>query len=219
MQYQVHAVAIGSPGTSASALTRPGDFTIHDIAPDGRWLATREDMRVGVGARLAGDTTDRDLTWLRTSWGPTLSRDGARILFSDGGAGGNYGVVWRKTDRSPIVRLGDGDSLEWSPDETWALARIYTPPQLVLYPMGAGEPVRLERGAIAHYQTALWFPDGKSLLVVGNEPGKPMRAYRQAVPGGEPTPLLDEGVYPAALRLTARPFSASIGNSSRDGIR
>ena len=172
---------------------------IHDIAPDGRWLATREDARVGIGAHLAGDTIDRDLTWLRTSWGPTLSRDGARILFTDGGAGDNYGVVWRKTDRSPIVRLGDGDSLEWSPDETWALARIYTPPQLVLYPMGAGNPVKLERGAIAHYQTAFWFPDGKSLLVVANEPGKPTRAYRQAVPSGEPTPLLDEGVYPVAL--------------------
>lgn len=197
--YQVRAVAIGRPGTSVSALTSPGDFTIHDIAPDGRWLATREDGHVGIGAHLAGDTTDRDLSWLNLCWAATLSRDGARILFSDGTSGGNYGVVWRKTDRSPIVRLGEGDSLGWSPDETWALARIFTPPQLVLYPMGAGEPVRLTRGSIAQYQTAFWFPDGKSLLVVGNEPGKPIRAYRQPVPRGEPTPLLEEGVYPAAL--------------------
>ena len=197
--YQVRAVAIGNPGSSSLALTIPGEFLIHDIAPDGRWLATREDSRVGVGAHLAGDMTDRDLTWLKASWGATLSRDGTRVLFSDGNAGDNYGVIWRKTDRSPIVRLGEGDSLAWSPDERWALARIYTPPQLVLYPMGAGEPVRLERGAIAQYQWAFWFPDGKSLLVVGNEAGKPTRAYRQDIPSGKPTPLLEEGVYPAAL--------------------
>jgi eukaryotic-like serine/threonine-protein kinase len=197
--YQVRAVQIDSPGTSSSALTSPGDFTIHDIAADGRWLATREDLRLGVGARLPGDTTDRDLSWLNQNWGPTLSRDGARLLFSDGTNGGNYGVVWRKTDNSPIVRLGDGNVLGWSPDETWALAQLFAPPQLVLYPMGPGEPVRLKRGVIAEYQNALWFPDGKGLLVIGNEAAKPMRAYRQDIPGGEPRPLLEEGVYPAAI--------------------
>ena len=65
--------------------------------------------------------------------------------------------------------------------------------------MGPGEPVRLKRGAIAEYQGALWFPDGKALLIVGNEPGQPNRAYRQDTAGGEPTPLLREGVIPAAI--------------------
>src|SRR6185436_9276334 len=31
--YQVRAVALDRPGTSASALTSPGDFIIHDVAP------------------------------------------------------------------------------------------------------------------------------------------------------------------------------------------
>jgi eukaryotic-like serine/threonine-protein kinase len=197
--YQVHAVAVDRPGTAASALTSPGDFTIHDIAPDGRWLATREDIRLGVAARLAGETTDRDLSWLHQNWGPALSRNGDKILFSDGTSGGNYGVVWRKTDGSPIVRLGEGNSLGWSPDEKWALAQTFVPPQLLLYPVGAGEPVRLKRGVIAEYQGAVWFPDGKSLVVIGNEAGKPLRAYRQDIPGGEPTPVLPEGVYPATI--------------------
>jgi hypothetical protein len=52
---------------------------------------------------------------------------------------------------------------------------------------------------IAEFQTALWFPDGKSLLITGNEAGKPTRAYRQEIPGGEPRPLLDEGIVPAAI--------------------
>jgi Tol biopolymer transport system component len=197
--YQVRAVRIDNPGTSSSVLTSPGDFTIHDIAADGRWLATREDTRLGVGARLAADTADRDLSWLNQNWGPTLSRDGAKLLFSDGTNGGNYGVVWRKTDNSPIVRLGEGNVVGWSPDETWALAQLFTPSQLVLYPMGPGEPLRLKRGAIAEYQSALWFPDGKAILVIGNETAKPTRAYRQDIPGGEPRPLLEEGVVPAAI--------------------
>jgi dipeptidyl aminopeptidase/acylaminoacyl peptidase len=197
--YQVRAVEIARPGMSASALTSPGDFTIHDMAGDGRWLATREDIHLGVGARLAGETSDRDLSWLNQNWGATLSRDGGRLLFSDGTTGGNYGVVWRKTDDSPIVRLGEGNVLGWSPDEAWALAQTFAPARLVLYPMGAGEPVPLKRGAIAEYQTALWFPDGKSILVVGNEAAKPTRTYRQEVPSGEPIPMLDEGVSPAVI--------------------
>jgi eukaryotic-like serine/threonine-protein kinase len=197
--YQVRAVTVAAPGASAAALTTPGDFTIHDVAADGRWLATRDDVRLGVGARLAGETIDRDLSWLHQNWAPTLSRDGSRLLFSDGTTGGNYGVAWRKTDGSPIVRLGEGNVVTWSPDEAWVLAQIFTPPQLVLYPMGAGEPVRLKRGALAEYQAALWFPDGKSLLIVGNELGKATRAYRQDVPGGEPIPVLEDGVTPAAI--------------------
>ena len=211
--YQVRSVRIDSGSTSSSALTSPGDFYIHDIAADGRWLASREEIRLGVGARLAGDTADRDLSWLNQNWAPRLSRDGTRLLFSDGTTGGNYGVVWRKTDDSPIVRLGDGNVLDWSPDETWALAQIFTPPQLVLYPMGPGEPVRLKRGTIAEYQSAIWFPDGKTLLVVGNEPQKPTRAYRQDISGGEPTPLLPEGVFPAAIS----PDGQTILGKDREG--
>ena len=139
----MHAVAIGKPGTSTPALTSPGDFTIHDIAQDGRWLATREDIRLGVGARLAGETTDRDLSWLNQNWSPTLSRDGARILFSDGTTGGNYGVAG-KDGRFAIVRLGEVIVVD-VPDETWALGRPSRSRSSALSE-GAGEPVRLKRG-------------------------------------------------------------------------
>ena len=80
LSYQIHSVAIAQPGTVVSALTSPGDFTIHDVAADGRWLATREDIRLGVGAHLQGDKADRDLTWLNQSWTPRLSRDGTSPL-------------------------------------------------------------------------------------------------------------------------------------------
>jgi eukaryotic-like serine/threonine-protein kinase len=106
---------------------------------------------------------------------------------------------WRPTDGSPIVRLGDGNNIDWSPDERWVLAQLFQPPQLLLYPMGAGEPVRLKRGTIAEYQTALWFPDGKRLLVMGNQAGKPTEVFLQDVPDGEPKPVLEPGIFPAAI--------------------
>jgi hypothetical protein len=65
--------------------------------------------------------------------------------------------------------------------------------------MGAGDPVRLKRGAIAEYQTAFWFPDGKSVLIAGNEAGKPTRTFRQAIPDGKPKPILEEGAVPEAI--------------------
>jgi dipeptidyl aminopeptidase/acylaminoacyl peptidase len=198
LSYQIHSVAIAAPGTAVAALPSPGDFFIHDITVDGRWLTSREDIRLGVGAHL-DDKGDRDLTWLNQNWSARLSRDGTRLLFGDGTAGKNYGVVWRPTDGAPIVRLGEGTPFGWSPDEQWVLALIFSPPQLLLYPVGAGEPIRLKRGAIAEYQGAAWFPDGKSVLIVGHEAGKPTRTFRQEIPAGDAKPILEEGVIAAAV--------------------
>jgi len=62
----------------------------------------------------------------------------------------------------------------------------------MLYPTGPGEPKRLPRGALETYQSAGWFPDGKSVLVVGNETGKASRCYAQDVLGGPPRPVTPE---------------------------
>jgi hypothetical protein len=109
-------------------------------------------------------------------------------------------VVWRTTDGSPIARLGEGNAIGFSPDGTFALANTFTPPSLVLYPLGAGEPVRLERGPIDQYQSrAIWFPDGKSIVFMANEPSRPPRAYRQDIAGGTPKPFLAADMSPAAM--------------------
>jgi hypothetical protein len=198
--YQVHSVPARGSAGGARVLATPGDFYVHDIAPDGRWLATREDSRLGVVARGADATAERDLTWLDLSWFPKLSPDGHRVLFSDGHVGANYGVVWRTTDGSPIARLGEGNAMGFSPDGRFALANLFTTPSLVLYPLGAGEPVRLERGPIDQYaQTAIWFPDGKSIAFMANEPSRPARAYRQDVKGGAPKPFLAADMSLAAI--------------------
>jgi hypothetical protein len=85
-------------------------------------------------------------------------------------------VCLRKTDGSPVVRLGDGWAAHLSADGKWALAVVQSrPPQLVIYPTGAGETQQLNRGEIENYVTAQWFRDGKSVLINGNEPGKSTR--------------------------------------------
>jgi Tol biopolymer transport system component len=198
--YQVHSVPVRGTGGSRHVLTTPGDFYVHDVAADGRWLTTREDSRLGIVARGADASAERDLTWLDLSWSPWLSSDGQRVLFTDGHVGANYGVVWRTTDGSPITRLGEGNAISLSPDGRFALANVFTPPALVLYPVGAGEPVRLDRGPIDQYRsTAFWFPDGKSVVFVANEPSRPARVYRQDIAGGTPKPFLTADMWPAAM--------------------
>ena len=149
----------------------------------------------GVAARAAGGE-ERDLTILDQSWGPSLSKDGTFVVMTDGNDGDDYSVVLRRLDRSPPVRLGDGNVGELSPDERWVTANLFSKGQCVVYPTGAGKTVAIDLGPLEKCVSASWFPDGKSLLIDGNEPGKAARAYRVAFPGGKPQALLAEGVRP-----------------------
>ncbi|MFY9912176.1 MAG: protein kinase, partial [Candidatus Sulfotelmatobacter sp.] len=150
----------------------PADLTLQDVMPDGRVLLARDSWRRGLIVRRAEDATERDFTWLDWSYPVTLSADGRTLLFrEEGEAGGpTYAVYLRKTDGSPAVRLGDGQSLALSPDGNWALAcRGDTQTDLFLLPTGPGEPRTLKGHDIIH-NAARWFPDGKRLLIAGIEP-------------------------------------------------
>jgi dipeptidyl aminopeptidase/acylaminoacyl peptidase len=182
-------------GDTRAELTVPGELMVLDIAPDGRWLTILEDGFYGIGVRQPGRETDLDLSWLDLSWGVSLSPDRQTAVFSNGHGGANYTVVTRRLDGSPISTLGEGEALGFSPDGAWVAAKIPTPPELVLYPTGAGAPRRLVRGSIERYEKAQWFPDGKSLLVTGSEPSRPLRAFRQSIDGGPPEPVTPEGIY------------------------
>ena len=177
------------------ALTSAGGLTMHDVSRTGRWLVTHDDRRYEISVLAPGASAERDLSWLDTSTDPYLSRDGTMLLFGDESiaAGANYGVCMRRTDGGPVVRLGEGQPSALSPDGKWALAIIYTPSQLLIYPTGPGEPRRLPRGDIETYHSAGWFPDGKRVLVCGNEAGKASRCYAQDISGGLPRPVTPEG--------------------------
>jgi len=194
--YTVYAVTLA--GRTRIAQQAPGGLTIQDVDRDGRWLVTRVDYRYAAIVHTPGDAQDRDedrdLSWLNTSHARGLSRDGHTFLFAETGLGTNYAVCLRKTDGSPVVRLGEGWPADLSADGKWALAVVQSrPPQLVIYPTGAGETRQFARGGIENYVTAQWFRDGKSVLINGNEPGKRTRFYVQEIAGGAPQPVTPEG--------------------------
>jgi Tol biopolymer transport system component len=215
--YTVYAVTPG--GRRRIAYQAPGGLTIQDVARDGRWLATRVDYRyvamVHTPGAAGNQNEDRDLSWLNTSHARALSQDGQTLLFAETGLGSNYAVCLRKTDGSPVVRLGEGWPADLSADGKWALAVVQShPPQLVIYPTGAGQTQQLKRGEIENYVTAQWFRDGKRVLIGGNEPGKSARYYVQEIGvqeigaqetgGGAARPVTPEGTRDGRLSSDGR---------------
>jgi Tol biopolymer transport system component len=91
-----------------------------------------------------------------------------------------------------------------SPDGKWTLAirnaadpttkAIPATAQLVLLPTGAGESRPLTDASIA-CRAAKWFPDGKRVMVVAQEPGHGVRTYilRIDVATGRPQAITPEG--------------------------
>lgn len=195
--FTVYGVTLS--GRRRIAYQSPGGLTIQDVARDGRWLVARVDYRYAAMVHTPGAAEDRDLSWLNTSHARALSQDGQTLLFAETGLGTNYAVCLRKTDGSPVVRLGEGWPADLSADSKWVLAVVQSrPPQLVIFPTGAGETRQLKRGEIENYVTAQWFRDGKKVLISGNEPGKGTRFFVQEIslPGsgdGAARPVTPEG--------------------------
>jgi hypothetical protein len=200
-EYAIYSAPADGAAPARALISSAGSLYVHDIAPDGRIAATREDTRYAVVARGAGQTAERDLTPFDQAWIPLLSADGRTALFTDGRGGPDYAVVLRNVDGSPAVRLGDGNGDDLSPDGRWASATMLSKGRCVVYPTGAGAMVPIELGPLERCVHARFFPDGNSLLLIGNEPGKPERAYRAAFPGGTPQALLPEGI--GARRISA----------------
>ncbi len=157
-----------------------GMMTIHDVAADGTWLVSRDDTPVRLSFRSPGSTDDRDLSWLDNGLAPVLSGDGKMLAFTDQslGAGPYYAVTIRPTSGGAVVRLGEGSGLQFSADGKSVLAYVYSsPPRLMSYPVGVGQPTRLDHGEFENISNASWMPDGHRILVDGNEPGKPPRSF------------------------------------------
>jgi Tol biopolymer transport system component len=185
--------AVNSAGSKRIAYEPPGGLIVEDVARDGRWLATRGDFRYTAMVHTPGAAEDRDLSWLNTSHTRALSQDGQMLLFAETAVQTNCAVCLRKTDGSPVVRLGEGWPADLSADGKWVLAVIQShPPQLVIYPAGAGNTRLLERGEIENYVSAQWFRDGKRVLINGNESGKGTRFYVQEIGGGAARPVTPE---------------------------
>ena len=106
---------------------------------------------------LQGDTRERDMSFLDYSFAADLSADGKLLLFDEEGeaGGANYTVYLRKSDHSPVVRLGEGNALALSPDGKWAVSILPLPNSPIrLLPTGTGEPRELALPGLSAEQAA-----------------------------------------------------------------
>jgi dipeptidyl aminopeptidase/acylaminoacyl peptidase len=187
-QFKVFAVTLS--GRIRQALESAGGLTIFDVAPDGRWLAARDDVSFTMMGKAPGAAGELNLSWLDFSLPAAISDDGTTLIFSEDGVGSSYALCLRKMDGSPLVRLGDGSGQDLSRDGKWVLSIVPGQrEQLMIYPTGAGEPRRLDPGPIEHYSTARWFPDGARIVLCGAEAGRATRCYLQDAGSGAPRPL------------------------------
>ncbi len=204
----------------------PGALMLYDIAKDGRVLLVRASWRrevVGFGP----DGKQHELSWLDYTYPSDLSADGKTLLFDEEGGGGaldyskssgfTYAVYIRSTDGSPAVLLGKGGAVALSPDGKWAIMQTtqVQPAQFKLLPTGAGQARDLTHDDINH-NWAHWFPDGKRILLSGDEPGKGERLYVYDVASGKSRAISPEGVNGTSFAITPdSQFVAAIGPDQR----
>ncbi len=198
--------AVSLAGRKRRIVSLPGNFFLHDVSRDGALLMERETVDLAMVGLVAGDTNERDLTWLDGPVPADISADGRFVLFTETGAGGGPArsvYLWKAGD-AQAVRLGEGTALALSPDGRWALATVPgSRATLALLPTGPGEPRTLDLSGVhpggsgsAHFPVAAtFFPDGKRILVTGFEEGHGRRLYVVDLAGGKPRPIGPEGAH------------------------
>ncbi|HTR03554.1 MAG TPA: protein kinase [Thermoanaerobaculia bacterium] len=203
-----------TPAGKLRVVTRvPGGLKLHDVARSGRVLLTRESPRVGVLAVLQGDTRERDMSFLDYSFAADLTPDAGVLLFDEEGeaGGANYTVFVRKADRSPVVRLGEGNAMAISPDGKWALSMMPNPNSpFILLPTGTGDHREIKTAGVSPEQAAAWLPDSKGIVFAGSEPGHRLRLYLQSIDGGQPRAISPEGVVAALPGFAVSPDGKSV---------
>ncbi|HKI86868.1 MAG TPA: protein kinase, partial [Thermoanaerobaculia bacterium] len=171
---------VGLRGDAKLVRQSAGLLTIHDIAANGTWLATRDDYPFRIMFKGASDEQASDISWLDGSVAPRLSADAKSVVFCDQAEDGgpNYGVTLRSAEGGAIVRLGEGIAQQFSKDGKSVLAVVpSTPPRIMRYPVGAGQPVRLDHGEFENIGQAQWMPGEDEMLVSGNQMGQPPRCF------------------------------------------
>lgn len=208
-RYSIYAATLS--GKVREILRAPARVRIQDVAPDGRMLITRDDMRSGVVA-VTPDGKEHELLWSDFSGDPIISRDGATVIYTDWteAAGSDYGVTLSKLDGSSAIQLGKGVAEAISDDGKWVLALLPGPPsRLMLLPTGAGQPREFPRGSIDGYDTrGSWFHDGKRVAFSAHLPGKPSQVFLQDLSGGDPRPISPDTLV--SVRGAVSPDDAQI---------
>jgi len=214
--------ALPRTGPEKPLLQLPGILTVHDADRDGRILLARDSMRVGANGQMAGEASERDLSYLDYTAARDLSADGKTLLFdedSEGGGATGSVYVLRAGEASP-VRLSDGNSFALSPDGKWALTLPSLQPSdrfhVTLVPTGVGTPVSLApmKGTVVWLD---WLPDGKRVMFAVSENGRPSRIWLQEIASGNSRPVTPEGVEPLLYSHLVSPDSRAVIARGLDG--
>ena len=209
-------LGVNLEGNRRVALDAAGGMVIHDVAPDGHWLASRDDLGKDARLRQGSAGVDRDISWLDQSDPSGISADGKMVLFSEesGVMGDHYAVCLRHMESFGVVRLGEGGAGDLSPDGKWAIGVVpSSPSEIRLYPTGAGQPRKLDVGNLTGFSSARFFPDGRRLAVAASELGAPSRCYVIGIDGGKPllvSPVVCDDVF-------VSPDGAAIASQARGG--
>ncbi len=197
-------VAMTVDGKERKVMAMPGRLTLHDINAAGDVFVSFDLGRREIVAGRHSGSVERNLSWCDWSFLTDISTDGSRIAFIEQGsaARGSVGAIYmRPTDGSPAVHLGDGHARTFSPDGKWIAAMTGGPDHLDLLPVGAGQPRRVPVRGLEMMVWWNWLPDGKRLLVWGDEHDHGNCVYEVFVDGdGTARRLAPEGVkWPIAI--------------------
>lgn len=202
--------AVDLSGNERRVFSQAGGLSIHDVAPDGRVLMSREEMRGGLLAQGDGQAQPVDLSWRTWSYLLDCSADGKMLLFEEE-EGELSDLFLRPTaggHATPLGKSGGWGAL--SPDGTLAAAWIEKPnPRWVIYPTGTGSPRELPAHGIRSIKAVSFQRDGKSLIFIGSEGEKEDRVWIQGLDGSAPKPITPEGV----TGLDTWPFLSPDGRS------
>ena len=193
--------ASGSAGARV-AISSAQSMMVQDVAADGRMLVIGHEQNSSIRALVPGEAEEREFPWLGAALFGYQSRDGRILAFSDfsATAGPNYAAAVRDLASGRVMRLGEGNAGEPSPDGRWVPALLASGEGILLHPTGPGETLRLTRGPIARYEFFLrWLADSRRVLLCGHEKARPPRCYVQDLAGGLPVPLTREGTIAALL--------------------
>ena len=206
--------AVDLDGHARTVLEGADYLWLFDVAANGQFVVIEGEEHGHVVGRGPDAAVERDLSWLDQSAFAHVASDGRQMLFTETTFAPNYGLAFRGTDGSAVVRLGDGVACDLSKNGKWALAYLPNAPmQLILYPTGAGDHKLLDRGTIESYTTARLFRDDQRVLVCGREPRHAERCYVQKIAGGPPTAATPEGTSNGV----PSPDGSSVVAQSTDG--
>jgi len=191
---QLHALSLdGRVRTMYGAM---GRLVLHDVAADGRVLLERTALRAETFFRRAGETADRELSWLDISGVEGMSADGSAVLLVESGEGGgpDYTSYLRRTDGSLPLKLGPGKGTSLSDDGMWVLVvPLRNPDHVEIVPTGPGEPRRVRIPGALRHERAGWLHDGRSFYVTTRDAQWRWSTWLVDVDGGAPrrVPLPD----------------------------